>query len=153
MTDAVKIEPSAKDALQAIANLPLPDTPEGQAAQEEAFRSVEALFNTPPTIHCQSSPDAVKIEPVGYHYRYKEPRSKREAEWLECPNTPDYDPNVYEIRQIYGPDAMDRIKELEAKLAEAMEVVNFLHACLDSGCTPSGLAIANEKVRALTGGK
>lgn len=43
--------PSARDALQAIANLPTGKSEDVMEGQEQAYRAVEALFSVPPVIH------------------------------------------------------------------------------------------------------
>ncbi|HCV70574.1 MAG TPA: hypothetical protein DHE23_01830 [Agrobacterium sp.] len=45
--------PTARDALQAIANLPTGDNLHVCQGQEEAYRAVEAIFSTPPNVEVQ----------------------------------------------------------------------------------------------------
>lgn len=49
------VQPSALQALQAIANLPTPDTESEFAGMEAAYRAVEALFPEPPMIEVQTT--------------------------------------------------------------------------------------------------
>lgn len=91
------------------------------------------------------SPDVVKIEPVGFRWRNKWVGTSKKWNFSDR----NFDLDHMEIEPLYGPDAMGRIKELEAAEARSICAINKLpRVVIETHGTNGDVFVSLRKVRA-----